>query len=92
MDKRLELEAENKALRQQLAESEQLRLRYMDLYNQAPVGYLTLDSTGRIIEANHQARCLLGSGDETEVGQRPLHDSILPEELRYYNHQCNLLF
>jgi formate hydrogenlyase transcriptional activator len=36
--------------------------RYRDLYEEAPVGYLTVGSDGRILSANHQASRLAGIG------------------------------
>lgn len=92
MSQQPDLAAQNEFLRQQLAESERLRAHYFDLYNQAPVGYLTLDSDGLIVEANQTAAHLLGSPDEAGLRQRPLSDFIPPESQPIYRQQCALLF
>jgi two-component system, cell cycle sensor histidine kinase and response regulator CckA len=43
------------------AETEQQRAQYVDLYDFAPTGYLTLDPEGRITQLNLAAASLLGS-------------------------------
>jgi PAS domain S-box-containing protein len=49
---------------QQLSASER---RYRDLYEQAPVGYLSVDVDGRILSANHRAAQMVGfSAEELE--------------------------
>lgn len=57
----IELEMQNEELRRVQAELETSRLRYFDLYNLAPAGYLSLDSNGVIIEANLRASTLLAT-------------------------------
>jgi PAS domain S-box-containing protein len=66
-----QLEMQNEELRQAQAELERSRDRYADLYDRAPLGYVTLDSLGHIVEANHVAATLLGVPHPRMLG-RPL--------------------
>ncbi|MGE5601504.1 MAG: PAS domain-containing protein, partial [Nitrososphaerales archaeon] len=75
----IELEMQNEELRQTQAELEWSRQCYFDLYNQAPVGYITVTSSGYIHEANLKAAALLGMQPGELVG-RPLGRFFLPSD------------
>jgi PAS domain S-box-containing protein len=55
-----ELRMQNAELRRAQEELATSLLRYTELYEHAPVGYLTLDAQGRIVHANRAAAILLG--------------------------------
>jgi PAS domain S-box-containing protein len=56
----IELELQNVDLRQAQLKLEELKDKYMDLYDFAPAGYMTLNDKGLILEANLTAVRLLG--------------------------------
>ena len=57
---KIELELQNETLRQAQVDLEESRDRYADLYEFAPVGYLTLSAEGRIADINLSGTTLLG--------------------------------
>lgn len=57
---RVELELQNEELERANRETEQARQKYYDLYDRAPVAYLSLDKRGTLVEMNLTAAQLLG--------------------------------
>ena len=57
---KVELELQNEELRLAYASMQEMRDRYMDLYEFAPVGYLTINPKGQIAEINLTGADLLG--------------------------------
>lgn len=56
----MELELQNEQLREAQAELAHTRDRFADLYDFAPVGYVTLNKDGDVVEANLTAATMLG--------------------------------
>ena len=75
----IELEMQNEALRQAQAALEDSRDRYADLYNFAPLGYLTLTSDGFIEEVNLTVLTLLGEARKNLL-QRSFTSLVLAED------------
>lgn len=86
-----ELEAQNRELRRTQLELAAARDRYRDLYERAPVAYLTLDARGRILEANLMAATLLAHTPEGLRG-RPLAAFMAPAEAGRWHLHCRQAF
>ncbi len=56
----IELEMQNDELRKNQLELYVERVRYLDLYNNAPVGYFTLTEQGVVLQANFAADAMVG--------------------------------
>jgi PAS domain S-box-containing protein len=92
-----ELEKRNEELRlsQRALEESQVRfvelLEYTsDLYNLAPIGYLTLSGEGTIVEANLAAAELFGLRRERLL-HRPLINFVFAEDHDYFTQYCKQL-
>ena len=66
----IELEIQNRALRESQDQLEISRERYVELFDFAPMAYLTLEADGRIAEANLTAARMLGLDRLALVGRR----------------------
>jgi PAS domain S-box-containing protein len=79
----IELEMQNEELRRAEEELEISRARYFDLYDLAPVGYITLSEQGLILEANLTAAKLLGVA-RGALAKQPFSRFVLPEDQDIY--------
>ena len=79
----IELEMQNEDLRRAQVELDAVRARYFDLYDLAPVGYVTLSEHSLILEANLTAATLLGVPRGALVKQ-PFPRFILTEDADIY--------
>jgi PAS domain S-box-containing protein len=87
----IELELQNEELREAQAELEVARARYFDLYDLAPVGYVTLSQLGLILEANLTATELLGVTRGALVQQALTHFIVPHDQDIFYRHRKQLL-
>jgi len=79
----IELELQNEDLRQAQEELLDSRKKYSDLYDFAPVGYLTVGDKGLILEANLTIAGMLGL-ERGHLRKQPLSAFISPEDQDIY--------
>ena len=80
----IELEMQNEELRLAQEELDAERGRYFDLYDLAPIGYLTLSNEGLIQQANLTAATLLGVA-RSFLHHKPLSKFIFPDDEGVYS-------
>jgi PAS domain S-box-containing protein len=87
----IELEMQNEELRRSQRELEESRQKYLELYDFAPVGYITLNEKGMVCEVNLTAAGLLGIGRKPLVN-KPFSRFIVPESQdAFYFHRREVL-
>lgn len=87
----IELEMQNEELRQIQADLQDSQARYFDLYNFAPISYLTLSKKGFIQEANLTAAHVLMVDRITLIHQPLSQFIVVADQAIYYLHR-KLLF
>jgi PAS domain S-box-containing protein len=80
----IELEMQNDELRLAQVELEEQQARYFDLYDLAPVGYVTLSEKVVILEANLTAATLLGMA-RGELVKQSLYRFILKDDQEIFH-------
>jgi len=79
----IELEMQNENLRVAHAQLDDIRALYFDLYNLAPVGYITLNEAELILESNLTAVTLLGT-TRSVLMKMPISQFIFNEDQDIY--------
>ncbi len=87
----LALESQNGELRRAQVELSVARDRYLDLYDFAPVGYLTIDHGGVIVEANVTAASLLAVPNGALI-RKPFSEFVVKRDIdRWLHHASHAL-
>ena len=86
----IELEMQNQELRRAQLELQASREKYFELFDLAPVGYLTLSDESIVGDANLTAALLLGVERQLLVGQPFSAFVFAPDRDVYYLHQRKL--
>jgi two-component system cell cycle sensor histidine kinase/response regulator CckA len=86
----IELEMQNEELRRSQVELESSRERYFNLYDLAPVAYVTLSDKGLVLEANLTAAAQFGIAISALVKQPLTRFILLEDQDRYYRYHKEL--
>jgi PAS domain S-box-containing protein len=84
-----ELRAQNQTLVDMLHELEEIRDRYVELYDAAPNGYCTLDTEGLIVEMNRAGAELLGRPRAGLIGKPLLPLAVAAGRQRFFGYLRN---
>ncbi len=87
----VELELQNDELRRVQQELMEFKINYTQLYDFTPVGYVTLDSNGKILNANLTLARMLET-ERNALIERPLSDHVLPRDQDIYYLHLQALF
>lgn len=80
----IELEMQNEELQRTLLDLERSRARYFEIYELAPIGYVTLNEGGMVLQVNLHAASLLGALRDSLHGH-PFFRSIFREDRHSYS-------
>lgn len=86
----IELELQNEELRLKQQELVAAKARYFDLYDLAPVGYLTVNEKGLITQANLAVASLLGLSRRELVNKRLSAFIVTDDQDSYYRFRCQV--
>ncbi|WP_158558823.1 helix-turn-helix transcriptional regulator [Rhodoferax lacus] len=86
----IELEMQNEELRRRQVELHVANMRYLDLYDLAPVGYCTLSEGGQILQVNQTAASLLGM-ERNALVTLPFTRFVLSDDMDSYYLMCRAL-
>ena len=86
----IQLEMQNEELKRVQKELDISRSKYFDLYDLAPVGYLTLDKEGVIVEGNLMAVKLLGTDRRDLLGEPFTRFIMRDDQDIFYHHKKNI--
>jgi PAS domain S-box-containing protein len=89
--RQIELEIQKEELRRAQEDLEDSRQRFADLYDFAPVGYITMSRERKILDTNLAVSTLLGLPGGALL-HRPLSDFVPAEFRRNYDHYLLRLF
>jgi len=87
----IELEMQNEELRRAQEALEALRVRYFDLFDLAPVGYVVLSEQGLILEANLTSATMLAE-ERGALIKKPITRFLFKEDQDIYYRHRKLLF
>ena len=83
----IELEMQNEALREAQMQLSEARDQYSELYNQAPIGYLTTDQHGNITQCNLTLSMMLGEPRD-KLNENLLSNFVFRDDQdNYYRHR-----
>ncbi len=75
----IQLQMQNEELNIAQHELATSKTRYLDIYDQAPVGYLTISERGVVVEANTTAAAMLGV-DKKALLKKTIYQFVCPED------------
>lgn len=87
----VELEIQNEQLRVAQEELTLLHNKYSDLFNYAPIGYLTVSREGRIHESNDAANTILGYQKDSLNGKRLPLFIVREDQNDFYDFLRNII-